>query len=256
MWTHNLNPVLVSLFGLEIRYYGLVYVLGFCLAIYWLIQNRSKIDCTKDEVYDYVFYLMVAVIVGSRLFHIIFWEPSYYFSNPIKILYIWQGGMAFHGGLVGAILATTYFAKKKKIPFYRLADILVIPALIALAMGRIANFINAELPGYETTVSWCVDFGDQVCRHPYQLYAAIKRLAILGIVIYIQQKSQFKEGFLFWITIFLLGVGRFFLDYLRVDDVYFSLSMGQWMAVPMVLTSLFILGKNYKGNLRKLFKFD
>jgi phosphatidylglycerol---prolipoprotein diacylglyceryl transferase len=256
MWMHTLDPVLIEIFGLQIRYYGLVYVIGFILTILLLQRKKESLNLSKDEVYDFVFYLMVGILIGSRVFHVLFWEPSYYLSDPIKIIYVWQGGMAFHGGLVGAVLSTGWFANKKKIKFYKLADALVVPALIALALGRIANFINGELYGPKTTLPWCVDFGDGTCRHPYQIYAAIKRFALLGIVVWIDRKKNLKDGFLFWITILLLGIGRFALDFYRLDELYIGLSMGQLMAIPMVLIASMVLLTHYKRNLRKVFKAD
>ena len=254
MWVHTLDPILFSLGPLEIRWYGLAYVLGFLFIMYWVMKYRREINLKKDEVYDFSFYVMLSVIIGSRLFHVLFWEPSYYFSNPLKIFYIWEGGLAFHGGLVGCIFATYWFCRRRNINFFKVADLLSVPAVFALALGRLANFVNAEIFGPVTTVSWCVDFGDSLCRHPYQLYAAVKRFFVFGILFSLHRRGGFRSGFLFWMMITLLGVGRFFLDFLREDTLYWFLSVGQWMSLVMVLVGFFVLLQKYKKDLRKLFK--
>ena len=253
MWIHNLNPVLLDLGPLEIRYYGLVYVLGFLFALWWLTRYRDKIGFTKDQVYDLVFYLIVGGVVGARLFHILFWEPSYYLANPLKILFFWEGGMAFHGGIAGGLIAAWFYKKKKDFNLWKVADLLSIPMALVFALGRIANFINAELPGTITNLSWCVDFGDGQCRHPVQIYATIKRLLIAGVLVLLSRK-QHKDGFLFFTMITLLGIGRFFIDFLREDILYWGLSMGQLTSLAMFLIGLGIILKWYRPDLGKLFK--
>ncbi|MBI5797870.1 prolipoprotein diacylglyceryl transferase [Candidatus Woesearchaeota archaeon] len=254
MWSFQIDPVLFHVGFLEVRYYGIIYAFGFLLALYFLMKARHKIGLSKDDTYDLVFYLMIGDVVGARLFHVLFWEPAYYFANPLKILYVWEGGLAFHGGLVGLLIAGYWFSKKKNFSFLKMADVLTVPALIGLAFGRIANFINGELVGTMTTVSWCVNTGDDLCRHPYVLYSAAKRFAIAGLIFFLQKKDEYKEGFLFLLMLLLLGIGRFFLDYMREDVRYFSLSMGQWMSLVMFLIAGVLLLKNYRLDLRKIFK--
>ncbi len=254
MWVHNIDPSIVSLGVLEIRYYGLVYVLGFLFGIFWVMYYRRELGLEKDDVYDMMFYIMLGVIIGSRLFNIVFWDFSYYLSQPWKIFYLWEGGMAFHGGLVGAVVAGWWFCKKKNVSFWKVADVLAVPAIIALGLGRVANFINGELVGPVTNVSWCVDFGDKLCRHPYQLYSAVKRFAIAGILISVARVRTYKEGFIFWLMVFLMGAGRFFLDFYREDVLYYSLSVGQWMSLVMVIVSVVVLVKGYRKDLGKVFK--
>ena len=249
MFVHNIDPTLLHLGPFEIRYYGLVYVIGFLLAYYFLNKKKKDLNLTKDDVESYILYLMISVIVGARLFEVLFWEPGYYFSNPIKILAIWEGGMAFHGSLVGVVLVTYFFCKRKKSSFAKLADIIVIPAVFALALGRIANFINGELWGTVTNVSWCVKFSAaDGCRHPSQLYGALKRFIIFGVLLALNRKKH-KPGFLFWIFIFLMGVGRFFLDFVREDLRFLGLSLGQYFSLAMVIISLIVLAKYYRTEL-------
>lgn len=254
MWTYSLDPVLFSLGSLEIRWYGLIYALGFLLGLFFLLKARERLSLNKDEVYDLLFYLMIGDILGARLFHVLFWEPAFYFANPLEILFVWKGGLAFHGGLVGIVIAAWIFCKRKKISFLQVADVLVIPALIGLGLGRIANFINGELVGRVTDVSWCVNFGDGLCRHPYVLYSAIKRFALAGVLYGLQKYKVFQEGFLFWLMVFGLGIGRFFLDFLREDVLYLGLSVGQWMSLAMFLLACGVLFTGYKEDVRKIFK--
>lgn len=244
MWVQGIDPVLLELFGLEIRWYGLVYVLGFLLAYWYLLRKRQELGISKDEASDLIFYLMLGVIIGARLIHVLVWEPAYYFSQPWKILFLWEGGMAFHGGLLGGIIAALWFCQKKKIPFLRLADILSIPAVIALAFGRLANFVNSELYGPFTSLPWCVDFGDG-CRHPYQLYAALKRFLVAGILFWIGQKKNHRDGFIFWMMLLLLSLGRFLLDFWRIDTIFFGLAPGQWLSLFIAIISSFVLWTKY-----------
>ena len=254
MWAYSLDPVLLQLGFLQIRWYGVIYAFGFLLSLWFLLRYRGEIGLSKDEVYDFVFYLMLGVVIGARLFHVVFWEPSYYVRHPIEIFYGWQGGLAFHGGLVGALLVAWLYCTKKKIPFLKLADVLSIPAMIGLGLGRIGNFINKEIVGTVTNVSWCANFGDGLCRHPYVLYSAAKRFMIAGLLYWLRQSFVLTEGFLFWLMLFLLGVGRFFLDYVREDVRYYGLSVGQWMSLVMALIGGTVLLWKYRTDLRKILK--
>ena len=136
----------------------------------------------------------------------------------------------------------------------KVADILTVPALIGLGLGRIANFINGELVGTVTSVSWCVDSGDGLCRHPYVLYSAVKRFLLAGFLYTLQRSFVFTEGFLFWLMLPLIGAGRFFLDFMREDTLYYGLSMGQWMSLALFFIGIFVLWKGYSDDLRKIFK--
>ena len=252
MFIHNINPTLLHLGPLEIRYYGLVYLLGFIILYFVLNKNKDKLNLTKDDVYDLIFYIFLGILIGSRLMHIL-WELDYYILNPIKIFYFWEGGMAFHGGLIGILIAGYYFCKKKKISLAKLADILVIPAVFILALGRIANFINAELYGTITNVSWCVKFPNvDGCRHPTQLYYSLKRFLVLGILIFLNRKEH-KDGFLFWNMLTLFGIGRFFIDFLIEEWHFLGLTLGQYLSLIMFITGLYVLIKYYKEDLRSYF---
>src|SRR3989344_57319 len=156
----NFDPVLFSLGSLEIRYYGLFYVIGFIMAFLYLnnARKKQKIELSKDQVYDLIFYLIIGVILGSRIFEVLFWNPGYYFSNPKEIIAVWDGGMSFHGGLIGAILAGYLFCRKNKFSLAKLADLIVISATLALSLGRIGNLLNSGKYGKFQVVSWGSNF--------------------------------------------------------------------------------------------------
>lgn len=251
MFIHNINPVMFTMGTLEIRYYGLVYVLGFLL-VYWILRKRSK-TLSHDQIDSLMIYLFVGLLAGARLFEAIFWQSSYYFSNPLKIFYIWEGGMSFHGGFVGIVVAGYLFSKKYKINFFELADMLSIPAVLGLAVGRIANFINGELPGKIADVNWCVKFPNfEGCRHPYTLYLALKRFAVFGLLIFLDKK-EYKPGFIFWNFVLWDGAGRLIFDFYKDEILYFGLAPGQWLSIVMIIVAGFFLWYNYKEDVKKLF---
>ncbi|MBU0459269.1 MAG: prolipoprotein diacylglyceryl transferase, partial [Nanoarchaeota archaeon] len=255
MYIHNLNPTLLNLGPLEIRWYGLVYVLGFFLSIWWLayLSKKRKLNLSKNEVWDFAFYLMLGVIVGSRVF-MIFWQPDIYLFKPWNLFKIWEGGMSFHGGFVGIVTAGWLFCKKKKLNFWRMADILSVPAIFALALGRVANFINGELVGKIWNGQWCVVFPDygSECRHPSTLYAAGKRFLVFGWLLFLMLKDKFKPGFIFWNFVFFEGLGRIMVDFYRVDPLYFGFTLGQWFSLVMVLIALFMFIKYYSKDWKKI----
>lgn len=252
MFVHNINPTLIHLGPLEIRWYGLIFLFGFILAFYFLNKSRHKLDLTKDDIYDLVFYLFLGTLIGARLIHVI-WEAPYYLSNPLKVFFIWEGGLAYHGGLLGVLIAAYYFAKRKNISFAKLADIITIPAVFALALGRIANFINGELWGTVTNVSWCVNFsGAEGCRHPVQIYYSLKRFTIFGILLLINRKEH-KDGFIFWNMITLFGIGRFIIDFVKDDWHFLGLTLGQYFSLIMFIVGLYVLIKHYKEDLKNYF---
>ncbi|MBU1200965.1 MAG: prolipoprotein diacylglyceryl transferase [Nanoarchaeota archaeon] len=238
MFIHNINPVLVKLGFLEIRYYSLVYIIGFLVTYYILLKlaKKKKIkNLTKEGVEDFMIYFILGSIIGGRVLDFLFYNPSVFWTNPLEILYIWHGGMSFHGGLIGAITGAFLFIKKHKVEFYDLADIIVLPLSFFLFLGRIANFINGELWGTVTNVSWCVKFqGVEDCRHPSQLYEAAKNLAIFGFLMFFK-KRKLKKGVIFWNFVLLYGALRFITNIWREDSRFLGLSMGQYLSLAMVI---------------------
>lgn len=246
----NFNPELFHIGNFSIRYYGLIYVLGFIILFFYLnhLRKKQKLELNKYKIYDLIIYLILGVISGSRLFEVLFWNPSYYFSNPLQIIAIWNGGMSFHGGLIGALIAGYYFSKKNKISLAKLADIIIIPATFALSLGRMGNLFNSELYGTITNIPWCFNFSDvEGCRHPYQIYGALKRFLVFCILILMNRKDH-KPGFIFWNAMLLLAIGRFILDFFREDLRWLGLSLGQYLSIGIILISGYILLKYYRKN--------
>lgn len=258
MWIHDLNPTLLHLGPLEIRWYGLVYVLGFLAAAWWLqhLSQKGVLSLDKEQAWDLLFYLMLGVIIGSRLF-MVFWNPEIYLYRPWNLLFIWEGGMSFHGGFVGIITACWWYCRKKKLDFWKIADVLALPAMVALGLGRIANFINGELWGNPWNGSWCVDFrntgGGEVCRHPSQLYAAGQRFLVFGWLFLLYLKEKFKPGFIFWNFVLFEGLGRIVVDVFRENVRWLGLSLGQWMSLGMVIVAITIITKKHPEDLKSLF---
>ncbi|MDP7141209.1 MAG: prolipoprotein diacylglyceryl transferase [Candidatus Woesearchaeota archaeon] len=248
MFYHNINPILFSLGPFQIRYYGIIYVLGFVIA-YFLINyiiKKKGLDITKDDVTDLLFYLLIGVILGSRLFYVLVYNPKYFLAHPLDIFAIWHGGLSFHGGFIGSIVATLIFCKKKKVSFLELGDIIVIPLSIALALGRIGNFLNGELYGRVTNLPWAVKFkGAEGFRHPSQIYESLKNLFIFS-VLWTLNKKNLPKGYLFSIFILMYSSLRFFVEFVRVPDsqlgfIIFGLSMGQVLSVIMFIGGLVLL---------------
>ena len=255
MFYHNINPVLLEFGPFQIRYYGLFYALGFIIA-YFLISylaKRKELSITKDDTADFLFYEIIGIIFGARLVYIAFYNPFFYFNNPFEIIAIWHGGLSFHGGLIGAIIAGYLFSKKKKIEFYDLADIAIIPVALALALGRIGNFMNAELYGRVTNVPWCIDYSKNQfvdnlpngCRHPSQVYSSIKNLIIFCFLFLIKNK-KYPKGFLFWSFVALYALFRTLIEFFRQPDeqigfIFNYFTMGQLLSFPLFLISLSML---------------
>lgn len=253
MFEHNLSPFVFQINGLGIRWYSLVYIFGFLLCIYFLKKHKNSLKINDEDIYDFSTYLILWVVFGARLFEVLVWEPGFYFSNPLEIIKIWHGGMSFHGGLIGALIVTYLFCKKKKLDFWIIADLLVIPGILALAFGRIANFVNAELIGTVTNVKWCVNYSNvENCRHPSQLYAAVYRFLLFFYLLVISKKL-FKPGFIFWNFVFLESIGRFIVDFYREDTLYIGLSIGQLSSAVLIIISLIVFIKSYKEDWKKIF---
>ncbi|MBI2145352.1 prolipoprotein diacylglyceryl transferase [Candidatus Woesearchaeota archaeon] len=255
MFYSDIDPVLFELGPFSIRYYGLIFALGILLSFLVVrhLARKRQLPLGGKDFDELLILSAVSVIVGARLGHVIsLW--SYYLSSPLEVFAVWNGGMAFHGGFVGLVLAGLWFSRRKKISFYDLADIAVIPAALALAFGRVANFINGEFYGTPTALPWAVKFGSvSGFRHPVQVYEAIKNLAIFVVLWQLQRQRrwQLPKGFLFWVFVFLYGSIRFVLEFVKVvPDFAFGLTWGQLWGIPMAVLGGFMLlrlGKVLKG---------
>lgn len=249
MFVHDLSPVLIKLGPLEIRYYGLMYVLGFLFIYYMLryLSREKKLELSNDEITDLMSYLIIGVIVFARLFYVAAYNLNYYLSNPIKIIAVWEGGLSFHGGLIGAVIVGLWYCKKKNLKFYDLADFFVIPLGIALFLGRIGNFINGELYGRVTNLPWGVKFQSaEGFRHPSQLYEAGKNLLIFIVQWHIKDK-ELPKGFRFWLFVVMYSSLRFIIEFFREPDAQigfvYGLTLGQWINLVMFLVGIIFFVK-------------
>lgn len=246
MFTHTINPTILQLGPLEIRWYGLMYVLGFLITYYYVraaIRN-GKLKLTEKELDNLLGILVIALIVGARLFEVIFYNLSYYLSQPWKIFYIWQGGLSFHGGLAGMAIVGYWYARKKKIPFLRLVDVFIVPLALGNAFGRIGNFINAELYGVPTSLPWGVIFpGVEEARHPTQLYEAAYNI-IIFITLFSLRNKKWKDGTLFGIFLIMYGIFRISVEFLKDMPHHGPLTMGQWLTIPVFFAGIWLVWKS------------
>lgn len=254
MFYNNINPTLLHLGPFEIRYYGIIYVLGFILAYFFIsyLAKERNLKLTKDDIWDLLFYLIIGAVAGARIFEIFVYNLKYYLANPLEMIAIWHGGLSFHGGLIGAVIAAYIYTKRKKIAFYDLADICVIPLAFGLFLGRIGNFLNGELVGRITDVPWCVKFRNyEGCRHPSQLYESFKNLVIFSALWLIKGK-KLKKGIMFWSFILMYSVLRFFIEFFRAPDeqigFILGLTMGQWLNIMMFIVGLYFFFKIQRSN--------
>ena len=247
-WVHNLNPVIFSFGRLAIGWYGVLYVISFIIGYIFVKKNMAKknVNMSRDHYENFIFYIILGVLIGGRLGYVLFYGLSYYIQNPLSTFAVWQGGMSFHGGALGVIIVGLMFCKKYKYHFYTIADPVMPLVAIGLGLGRIANFINGELYGKETTVPWAVIFADGVPRHPSQLYQALLEGFLMAVLLQIVLLKTNIKGLVFWLFISTYGIARFFIEYIRVPDdlpmyddgLLFSLfSMGQVLSIVMVIAA-------------------
>jgi len=258
------HPIIFEIGFFKLRWYSLAYIIGFLIAYYVLIKAADKKlvkNLTRELVDEFLIWLILGSILLSRLTYVFFYNPSFFFHNPLESFMIWHGGLSIHGGLVGAIIIGLWFCKKHKIKFYQLADLLVIPLGFALFLGRLANLMNGELYGTITNVPWCFNFpGVQGCRHPSQIYEALYSL-LIGLILlplYLKNRvkkhnKKIKDGFYFWLFILLYGVFRFLTNFYRAPDfgdpLFLGLAKGQWLNLTMIIISIgYFLRQKFKKN--------
>ena len=257
MYIHDLNPVLINFGFFEIRWYSLAYIFGILIG--WWIAKKIIIFKVKNKnvVFDVkifddlVSYIIISIILGGRIGYIIFYNFSYYFTNPLDIFKIWQGGMSFHGALIGVVLGTYIFAKKVKINLFFFLDVIGVVAPIGIFFGRVANFINGELYGKPSNFFWSVVFPeiDKIPRHPSQLYEAMLEGIILFIILMkATYKKETRTGVVSALFMILYGFFRIVAEQFREPDMQIGylfnlLTMGSILSFSMILIGLFILKK-------------
>ena len=254
MFINNFDPVAFSLFSLEFRWYSLSYIFGILTG--WVLSKRIfiKDDNLKEKFDDYITFIILGIIIGGRLGYVIFYNLDYYSKNIFEIFQIWNGGMSFHGGLLGVIAVSILFAKKHSHNPYIYLDVVSLVAPIGIFFGRIANFINSELYGKETTLPWGVKFEkiDEIYRHPSQLYEAFfEGLLLFLILIFFQKSFSSKNpGFISGIFLVFYSAFRFLIEFFRIPDeqlgyILLNLSMGQILCLAFFIFGSFLTLKKY-----------
>ena len=255
MYTHNLDPVLINIGFLAIRWYSLAYILGI-IAGWWLgkkiivhILKNETLKFNVKEFDDLITYLVISIVIGGRLGYVVFYNLGYYIANPFDVIKIWQGGMSFHGALIGIIIGTYLYSRKKNVPIFFLLDTIACVSPIGIFFGRIANFINGELIGKVTTASWGIIFPavDMLPRHPSQLYEALLEGLVLFLILnYLVLSKKYKMGTCSYLFLICYGIFRIISEFFREPDAHigyiFNLfSMGTVLSFFMILAGFIIL---------------
>ncbi len=263
--TWDVNPTIFEILGREIRWYGLLWVIGLSLAVY-IIQRIYKKEDLPEKWFDSLFiYMIVAIVVGARLGHCLFYEPSYYLANPIKILYVWEGGLASHGGVIGIIIATWLYSRKvTKLNMLWTFDRLMVPTGFTAAMIRLGNLMNHEIYGAPTDVPWGFRFIDNLHywtlgadpiytepSHPTQIYEALCYLVVFAIAMYLYWKTDAKNrhGLITGVGILIIFIFRFFVEFIKNVQEPFEISMrenyglimGQWLSIPFIIWGIWLI---------------
>jgi phosphatidylglycerol---prolipoprotein diacylglyceryl transferase len=250
----GVGPVALDLGFLQIRWYSLGYLAGILLGYWYLLKLLAKpgAPMSREHADDMILYATLGIILGGRIGYILFYQPSI-LKNPIDIFKLWEGGMSLHGGTLGTIFAIWLLARKHKLSFLRVCDYIACVIPFGLFLVRLANFVNDELWGRVTTVSWAIVFpnGGDLPRHPSQLYeAALEGVLMAAILwpLFWKTDARYKPGFLFGMAALIYGMSRFAVEFVREPDAQLQwlveltgLSMGQWLTIPMILIGLFLV---------------
>ncbi len=257
-WTDlGLNPVVpyfdFSFF--QLRWYSLAYLAGIALGWWYLLKlvDRPGAPMARRHADDMVFYSTLGVLLGGRLGYVLFYKPAFYFANPAEIVQVWDGGMSFHGGVIGVSLGILWMARKHKLDWLRIHDYVACCVPFGLFFGRLANFVNGELWGRATDVPWAIIFpdGGEVPRHPSQLYEAGLEGLALGLLLWFlfwKTDARYQPGKLVGFFILGYGLSRFLVEFVRQPDEHLTelamqtgMSMGQWLTVPMILGGVYLV---------------
>lgn len=255
----DIDPVLIQMGPLAIRWYALAYIAGILLGWWYITRLNSsgfRQVLSKPALDDMVLYAILGILVGGRLGYVLFYKPEYYLGEaPLDIFKLWQGGMSFHGGLLGVLAAFWLFAKRHGVPYLAVMDLVACAAPIGLFFGRIANFINGELYGRVTDVQWAVIFphGGPEPRHPSQLYeAGLEGMALFVLLYLLVKYTRARKRVGLLSGVFLLGYGsaRLFVEQFREPDDHLGtlamgLTMGQWLSLPMWILGIYLMMRSY-----------
>ena len=251
---HSLDPVAFAVGPFVVRWYGLAYLLGFvCVGlVMWNVSRRWKVGMSLDSLLTVMLGIVVGVIVGARLGYVLFYGSGYYLEHPLDVFALQQGGMSFHGGLIGAVVSGLITSRMVGVPFATLADLGAIGAPIGLFFGRCANFVNGELWGSVTDLPWGVVFGGaagDLPRHPSQLYEALLEGVLMFVVLYALARKlpPRPRGTFIGLFLLLYGICRFLIEFVRQPDAHIGylaggwLTMGQVLSLPLVLAGIAML---------------
>ena len=257
MFINNFDPVAFQIISFEIKWYSLSYIFGIIIG--WILCKKILIN--NADIYekfdDYITYLIIGIILGGRLGYILFYNFNYYLNNIFDIFKVWQGGMSFHGGLIGVIVVSILFAKKSNQDSFKYMDLVSLVAPIGIFFGRLANFINSELYGTPTEVPWAITFiqVDNLSRHPSQLYEAILEGIILFLILlYFRNKNYLKKpGLISGVFLIFYSIFRFFIEFFRVPDehlgyIIFELSMGQVISLVCLMIGIILFYLKNENN--------
>ena len=248
MFINNFDPVAFQVFSLEIRWYSLAYIFGLIFG--WIYCNKILIkdQNKKNQFDDYIVYIILGIIIGGRLGYVLIYNPIYYLENLNEIPMIWQGGMSFHGAVIGVIFSTYIFSKKNNESMFYYLDLVALTSPIGIFLGRIANFINSELYGRETDLIWSVNFIqiDGLNRHPSQIYEAIfEGIVLFFILNFVISRNNEKDGYISSLFLIFYSIFRFLIEFTREPDEHiglllFNLSMGQIISVIVLIIGVFL----------------
>ena len=247
---HDIDPVFLNIGGIQLRWYGLMYMLGFIVAYFIMrrLVRQRPLPLSRDDIYDLLFYLILGLMGGGRIGYVLFYDIGTYLENPLSIVAIWQGGMSFHGGLIGMTLAAILIVRKKGWKFWEIADLTAVAVPIGLGLGRIGNFINGELYGRASTLPWAMVFSDGggVARHPSQLYEALLEGLALFLIVRWVYHLNLRPGAALWTMVSVYGLFRFSVEFLREPDAHIGFDLGpftrgQLLSFPMLLVGTYFL---------------
>ena len=246
----NVNPEIFSVGKFAIRWYGLLFASSFLFG-YLIMAGFFKKEKIPEEVLDRLtLYMALGTIIGARIGHCLFYEPGYYLSNPIEILMVWRGGLASHGAGIGIFIALYLFAKKSKKSYLWILDRVAVVVALSGFFIRTGNLMNSEIYGIETDLPWGFVFlrnGETVPKHPTQIYEALAYLLVFILLYFIYKKNNgvFKSGLLFSLFMILVFTFRFFVEFIKINQVAFesgmALNMGQWLSIPFFLFGFILL---------------
>ena len=250
-YIHNISPIMLEIYGIKLYWYGFMYAISFVIIDYLIVSasKNKNIDLELPAAEKLTIVILLFAILGGRLGYVIFYDLSYFASNIQKIFYLWEGGMSFHGGLIGAVAGSVYFSRKHRIEFLNLTDIISLYAPIGLFFGRLGNFINSELYGLQTSGSWGVVFTkiDEYPRHPSMIYEAFFEGIVLFIILFVIKSTKPAFGLISGGFLFFYGIFRFTIEFVRIPDahigyIYYDwVTMGHLLSIPMILLGVIIM---------------